>query len=246
MKCEICGKEMISDRGHYMTIGGKATLLCSKHYIQYLKYGHFLDKDPVHHKFDPNDFEVTDDGIWVYTFNRKLQISGKFLIEECDFKRIIVEKWRKWKNRFHTGSKDAVALSRFIMNAKEDEIVDHIDGNPANNKRSNLRLVTMTQNNWNKTTGSNNTSGITGVFYKPSKKRWLAYIHANKIRCVLGHYYNKEDAAYARYCAEKVVYGEYRCNRDKLLVDTANKCKIKDDVLEKVEKKLKDKFPDKF
>lgn len=41
--------------------------------------------------------------------------------------------------------------------------VDHIDGNPANNRIENLRLVSFTQNQRNKGKGKNNTSGFVGV-----------------------------------------------------------------------------------
>lgn len=54
--------------------------------------------------------------------------------------------------------------------------VDHIDGNRQNNHSSNLRWVTNQQNQLNKKTQTNNTSGITGVRHrvKNGKNIWVA------------------------------------------------------------------------
>lgn len=50
--------------------------------------------------------------------------------------------------------------------------LDHIDGNRSNNKLSNLRLVTVRQNNKNRRKRSDNTSGITGICWNKSHKTW--------------------------------------------------------------------------
>src|SRR5262245_268923 len=43
-----------------------------------------------------------------------------------------------------------VHLHRLIVNAQPDQIVDHIDRNPLNCRRSNLRIVNRFQNQWNR------------------------------------------------------------------------------------------------
>lgn len=48
---------------------------------------------------------------------------------------------------------------------KKDDVVDHIDGNPLNNKIENLRVCSQSVNNKNKSMQKNNSSGITGVNY---------------------------------------------------------------------------------
>lgn len=45
----------------------------------------------------------------------------------------------------------------------EGKMVDHWDGNPANNAHGNIRAVTRSINNRNKRKMSNNSSGVTGV-----------------------------------------------------------------------------------
>lgn len=54
-----------------------------------------------------------------------------------------------------------IRLSRFVMDAKEGEIVDHIFGDPLDNRRKNLRIVTPRQNALNRKT--KNPSGFFGV-----------------------------------------------------------------------------------
>lgn len=50
------------------------------------------------------------------------------------------------------------------LNLKPDEVIDHIDGNPSNNKIENLRMVDMAANGRNKKRAKNNTTGVGGVF----------------------------------------------------------------------------------
>jgi len=54
-----------------------------------------------------------------------------------------------------------VTLSRFVMNAKEGHLVDHIYGDPLDNRRKNLRIVTYRQNSLNRR--YQNKSGYIGV-----------------------------------------------------------------------------------
>jgi len=52
--------------------------------------------------------------------------------------------------------------------------IDHKDGDRTNNRPSNLREVTTQQNGTNKSMLSNNTSGVTGVWFDTSRNRWTA------------------------------------------------------------------------
>ena len=63
-----------------------------------------------------------------------------------------------------------VTLSRFVMNAKEGEIVDHINGDPLDNRRKNLRIVTSRQNNLNKR--CKNNTGLVGVCVRRTRGKY--------------------------------------------------------------------------
>jgi hypothetical protein len=87
--------------------------------------------------------------------------------------------------------------------------VDHIDGNKANNQRSNLRVCTHAQNLWNKPKSKKNTSGFKGVQKMKDCKNWRAIIRANGKTIHIGMFPTPEEA-YAAYCKKaREIHGEF-------------------------------------
>lgn len=72
--------------------------------------------------------------------------------------------------------------------------IDHIDGDPSNNRASNLRDVPTTVNARNARKNSKNTSGVTGVCWNKRQRKWLAQAKKNGQHRHLGVFSNKEDA----------------------------------------------------
>ena len=101
-------------------------------------------------------------------------------------------------------------LHRLIMNADNNVQIDHIDGNPLNNSKSNLRFATSQQNSFNRSKSTKNTSGQTGVSWIERDKCWRAYITVSKKLHHIGCFKTKEDAIKAREDAEIKYFGEYR------------------------------------
>ena len=88
--------------------------------------------------------------------------------------------------------------------------IDHIDRDPWNNRVSNLRLATPSQNGCNKTMQSNNTTGYKGVS-RFNHKWYRATISFNKKQRTIG-YYDTPEKAYEAYCmAAKELHGEFVC-----------------------------------
>ena len=81
----------------------------------------------------------------------------------------------------------------FINNPNKYCTVDHIDKNPINNVYTNLRWVSRTQNNYNRSLQINNTSGQTGVSFNTYLNKWNAYIYQNDKR-IQQLFEHKEDA----------------------------------------------------
>ena len=87
--------------------------------------------------------------------------------------------------------------------------VDHINGNPLDNRKCNLRVVSHQQNCFNRKLSKNNSTGYKGVsLYKPNGK-FKAYIKVNYKQIVLGYYDTAEEAAEAYNKAAIEYFGEY-------------------------------------
>ena len=87
--------------------------------------------------------------------------------------------------------------------------IDHVDRNAFNNKRSNHRRATSTQNKHNSRKTSRNRSGLKGVCYDQSRELWSAEIRAHGKRMHLGRYLTKGLAAVARAKAAIRYHGEF-------------------------------------
>lgn len=91
----------------------------------------------------------------------------------------------------------------------KEERVDHINCDPLDNRRENLRLATHAQNGKNKKLFKNNTSGYKGVYQEKKTGKWCSKIMADGKLHHLGTFATKEEA-YAVYCdAAQKLHGEY-------------------------------------
>lgn len=86
--------------------------------------------------------------------------------------------------------------------------VDHINGIRTDNRWSNLRLATRSQNLRNKSIQSNNTSGALGVSWDKRRKKWEYRIKAEGVQHI-GVFAEFEDAVAARKAAEIKYFGEF-------------------------------------
>lgn len=112
----------------------------------------------------------------------------------------------KGRNKEHK----SIKMHRFVMNCNDSKIsIDHINHTTYDNRKNNLRLATQSQNLMNRSLGSNNTSGVTGVYFDNHRKKWIAEIKINRKKYNLGGYNNFDDAVAARKAAEEKYFGKY-------------------------------------
>lgn len=100
-------------------------------------------------------------------------------------------------------------LVYFMFHGELPEYVDHIDGNPSNNRIENLRGASICQNMQNCKLPVTNTTGAKGIYFHPQSQKWRASIRVNKRLAHLGTFASIFDAACARKSAEITHYGEF-------------------------------------
>lgn len=89
------------------------------------------------------------------------------------------------------------------------ELVDHIDNDPLNNRRKNLRLATKSQNGANSKRKVDNSTGYKGVIFESFTKRYKAAIRINGKTINLGRYDTPEEAHEAYKQAAIKYHGEF-------------------------------------
>lgn len=88
-------------------------------------------------------------------------------------------------------------------------VIDHINGNPSDNRISNLRECTQLENMRNSRLRTDNTSGVKGVYWEKKERKWMAYINVNGKMKALGRFAAKEDAIASRTKAEAEFFGAF-------------------------------------
>ena len=103
----------------------------------------------------------------------------------------------------------SVYMHRVIAGTPDGMETDHIDCDGLNNRKSNLRDASGAQNQHNRRTSSNNTSGHKGVDWYKALGKWRARIRVPGGRRDLGYFDTKSAAvaAYAKASAE--LHGEF-------------------------------------
>lgn len=136
---------------------------------------------------------------------------GFALVDESDFNELSKYRWqrtasgyarrRATKEEIKSGCAEHIPMHRHIMGLINNNSlveVDHIFGNRLDNRKSKLRICTRTENGRNKGSNKNSKSGIKGVSFIKSSKRWRAKIMHEREDIHIGTYESKEDAIIAR------------------------------------------------
>lgn len=146
------------------------------------------------------------------------------LVDAADFQWLSQLRWRAHLSqtssaefyasshlRHADGLGRNVYMHRLILGLKRGDGLhgDHINGNTLDNRRSNLRIATPSQNHGNQGTPKNNTSGFKGVYWHEIGKKWMASITFQNKQIYLGLHGDRK-SAHAAYCAAGIkLYGEF-------------------------------------
>lgn len=140
------------------------------------------------------------------------------LIDSEDLERVSALKWiAHWlpeMKTFRAVSRDGrrfIYMHRFILGLEKGDprIIDHINGNPLDNRKANLRIANKATNGMNRGKAACNKTGFKGVIFSQNRKRFVAQIRAFNKHRNLGTFDTPEQA-HAAYCeAAAKLHGEF-------------------------------------
>ena len=196
--CKQCGK-ITKNEGHG---------LCAKHYKQFVKYGKCLDSNQ-RTKYDPNEFEIIKDIVEVQTYDHLGNPKYKFTISIEDLELITKYKWayKEKSNGVYIVNDKLGYLHHQIFPVRPGITVDHIDRNPLNNTRANLRYASMSLQTFNQKKKEGKYD-VKGIDFHPNKNNgnglYYAYIKIGNKRYISYGMHTYEKAVYTRYLMEQL------------------------------------------
>lgn len=173
----------------------------------------------------------------------KVKNGRSFFIDFEDEKLVKTHTWSVQADGYviaYESKGKVISLHQFLMGFP-NEIIDHADRNPSNNRRSNLRIASHIENMYNRKKQSNNTSGFIGVYYNKKEKAYIARVTAGRVTYLLGRFQNAVDAAFTRDLAALRYHGEFahlNFSKDEVL-EYGKRCPLKDKYTVTVKKKCK-------
>jgi len=145
------------------------------------------------------------------------------LVDDIDYEYLMQWKWyAKWdrncfRARRHTSISDGKRTTLYMHTAIAErmgiiaKIVDHKDRNSLNNCRSNLRAASDNQNQHNRGTPKNSSTGVKGVGFYEASQKYLARIRVEGKYFHLGYFDTLKEAAAVVQKKRKELVGEFAC-----------------------------------
>lgn len=110
------------------------------------------------------------------------------LVDDADYDRLVaMGKWHLgghgyavrslyFKKPCGKKSYRHILMHRVIMDCPDGMVVDHINCNPLDNRKANLRICSHAENTRNQKIPKNNSSGFKGVHWRKDVRKWRSRI----------------------------------------------------------------------
>ena len=132
--------------------------LCNKHYKQNQKYGFIPERTVT----TLNEIVEYDDYAEIILYDRQCNEVARTLIDLDDIEKCKGIKWYLLKGKYVSNT-EIGRLHRFITNCPDYMVVDHINHNTLDNRKSNLRLCKEEDNRKNLKIDSTNKLNLRGI-----------------------------------------------------------------------------------
>lgn len=172
-------------------------------YVLHNDYAEIIITSPMYGifniKVDLEDVEKLKQNVWGINrcWNKKTNKTPNYYAGCCNY----------------NGSGKSKLMHRILINAPKDRVVDHINHDTCDNRKSNLRLCTQKENLENAKQYITNKSGRRGVCWDKIQNKWMAFIMKDYHHHTLGYFDDINQAIECRRKAEIKYFGEYK-NQD--------------------------------
>ena len=156
-----------------------------------------------------------------FLFMKEIPLTRGFaaLVDDADYIVLSANKWcvdlvgnKQYAVRGVriNGRCKKIYMHRCILTNKATcDIIDHIDGNGLNNQSNNLRLSSKSSNGMNRGAQRNSTTGIKGISFQKSNKKWIVQVSAGGMSVYSKSFSILSDAIAARDEAYTIYHGEF-------------------------------------
>lgn len=220
--CSVCGRIMLKK------IKAFGKIYCNKHYKQQKKYGKPLDSNP-RTSYDRNEIRIDGNIAYMDLYDKNANVIATTIFDSEDIDKVQYTKWKLSSNGYVMYTPKYKGCNKHFSRTilQTNQFVDHINHNTLDNRKINLRVVTKSQNQMNV-----NYKGI----YKVNHGKYDARIKIHQKAICLGTYIDKDEAVFARWYAEKILFGEYAYPREEPNILDTRKEEIKSYVNKKVQR----------
>lgn len=155
---------------------------------------------------------------------KKIKLTrGKYaIVDDEDYEELVKHKWyavmgksgnfyakRDYRIKERVNVKSCL-MHRHIAKCPRNMSVDHANGDGLDNRKSNLRVCTVQENNWNmRVQTKNKHSKYKGVTFCSYTKKFKAYYSMNDRQIYIGRFEDERSAGLAYNNAVKIAFGEF-------------------------------------